>query len=610
MSPDPRLADLLERHGQGHLLRWWPVLAEPEREELAREVASLDLDRLDDLIRRLVLGHEAAAPDAAEVRPVAVSRLPRTDAERVTRRHMAEVGEAMLAAGEVAVVVVAGGQGTRLGFDGPKGTYPIGPVSGASLFQIHCEKILALSRRHGRSIPLYVMTSPENHEATANFLAEHSNFGLDRVRLFTQGQMPAVDKETGKILLADKAHLALSPDGHGGTLTALAAAGPGGSPSCLEEMRSAGIRTIFYFQVDNPLVQIADPAFLGLHRKADAEVSFKVVEKVMPDERVGVVVEVDGRPQVIEYSDLPPELAERREPDGRLELWAGSVAIHIFERAFIERIVSGSELPFHRAIKKVAFVDETGAHVEPAAPNAVKFETFIFDALPLADRYAVVECDRSIEFEPLKNAQGPDSPASVRQRMSDNFAGWLEGAGATVTRNADGSTPFGIEISPLFALDAAELKGKVPAGLVVDGPTYLPLKEPVGLPRRDRGRYELDHGDPPLQGRRRLGVRRPEGRARAGALRLGRGSGDRSPGRALTRRRTWLHASLLGPAFPRPPGRLRMAPRGDGRELVLQPVARVGRVALPGPVQVLRECPEQDLRPGQAVRPPSFGRPP
>ena len=132
-----------------------------------------------------------------------------------------------------------------------------------------------------------------------------------------------------------------------------------------------------------------------------------------------------------------------------------------------------AELPFHRAIKKVPYVDDSGRHVEPSAPNAVKFETFIFDALPLADRYAVVECDRAIEFEPLKNAEGPDSPASVRQRMSDNFAGWLESAGATVMRSPDGSAPFGIEISPLFALDAAELKGKVPAGMVVDGPTYL-----------------------------------------------------------------------------------------------------------------------------------------
>ena len=218
-------------------------------------------------------------PAPERVRPVDVHRLPRTDGERVARRHSTAIGAAALAAGEVAVVVVAGGSGTRLGFDGPKGTYPIGPVSAASLFQIHAEKIVALGRRYGKPLPLYVMTSPENHEATARFFAEHGQFGLDHVRLFVQGQMPAVDRESGKILLAEKGHLALSPDGHGGTLKALAAPGPDGAPSCLDEMRERGIRTIFYFQVDNPLVKIADPAFLGLHRQADAEMSFKVVEK-------------------------------------------------------------------------------------------------------------------------------------------------------------------------------------------------------------------------------------------------------------------------------------------------------------------------------------------
>jgi UDP-N-acetylglucosamine/UDP-N-acetylgalactosamine diphosphorylase len=285
--------------------------------------------------------------------------------------------------------------------------------------------------------------------------------------------MPAVDRETGKVLLADKGHLALSPDGHGGTLAALAATGANGSISCLEEMKRAGIETLFYFQVDNPLVRIADPAFLGLHHRANAEVSFKVVEKVHPEEKVGVVVEVDGRPRVIEYSDLPTELAEWRAADGSLELWAGSIAIHIFERSFIERIVSKAELPFHRALKKVKFVGENGEMIEPSQPNGVKFETFIFDALPLAERYAVVECDRAIEFEPLKNATGADSPASVRQRMSEIFADWLENAGASVSRREDGSVPFGIEISPLYALDARDLRGRLAQGTKIDQPLYL-----------------------------------------------------------------------------------------------------------------------------------------
>jgi len=473
MPPDPTLSARLSRHGQEHLLRWWTDLDAASRERLAAEVAAIDLDQVDALFHQLTQDDSAPSPD--QVRPVEVDRLPRTDGERVARRHVAAVGESALAAGEVAVVIVAGGSGTRLGFDGPKGTYPIGPVSAASLFQIHAEKVAALSRRHGRTIPLYIMTSPENHEATARFFEENANFGLPHVRFFVQGQMPAVDRQSGKVLLAERGRVALSPDGHGGTLYALAAPGPDpGVPSCLEEMAGLGVRTLFYFQVDNPMVKIADPAFLGLHRQADAEMSFKVIEKVAPDEKLGVVVRVGGRPQVIEYSDLPTELAERRDPDGGLQLWAGSIAVHALERSFVERLVGGeTKLPFHRAIKKVAHADSNGEVARPDAPNAVKFERFIFDALPLAERYALVETDRSVEFEPLKNATGPDSPATVRQRMSDQFADWLEAAGARVERRPDGSVPFGIEISPLHALDASELKAKLSPGLVVEGPLYL-----------------------------------------------------------------------------------------------------------------------------------------
>jgi UDP-N-acetylglucosamine/UDP-N-acetylgalactosamine diphosphorylase len=473
MSPDPLLVARLARHGQEHLLKWWDDLGAAERAHLAAEIEAIDFDQLDELIAHLVHEDAPPVPSSDRIGPIEVFRLPRTDGERVAERHVAEFGARALAAGEVAVVVAAGGLGTRLGFDGPKGTYPIGPVSAASLFQIHAEKIVALGRRHGRPLPVYIMTSPENHEATARFFEEHHCFALDHVRLFVQGQMPAVDRARGTVLLAGKGRLALSPDGHGGTLTALARRGPGGAPSCLDEMRARGIRTLFYFQVDNPLVKIADPAFLGHHRQADAEMSFKVIEKLAPEEKLGVVVRVDGRPQVIEYSDLPAELAERREPDGSLALWAGSIAVHLLERAFLERLVDGLNLPFHRAIKKVPFLDDAGTLVEPAVPNAVKFERFIFDALPLARRWTLVETDRAGEFEPLKNATGSDSPATVRQRLSDLFADWLEQTGARVQRRADGSVPFGIEISPLYALDAAELKAKLAPGLVVEGPLEL-----------------------------------------------------------------------------------------------------------------------------------------
>jgi UDP-N-acetylglucosamine/UDP-N-acetylgalactosamine diphosphorylase len=475
MSPEAGLVEHLERHGQGHLLRWWGELDDAGRKRLAADVAAIDFPQLDRLVGELVQGEGGGAPSADRVGPIEAFRLPQTDGERVAMRRAAGMGADALAAGEVGVILVAGGSGTRLGFEGPKGTFPIGPVSSASLFQIHAEKVVALSRRHRRAVPLYIMTSPENHQATVDFFQANSRFGLEHVRFFVQGQMPAVDRADGKVLLAAKDRVALSPDGHGGTLAALAAPGPGGEPSCLDEMRERGVRTLFYFQVDNPLVRIADPAFIGLHREADAEMSFKVVERLSPGEKLGVLVRVDGRPQVIEYSDLPEELAGRREPEGRLELWAGSIAVHVLERTFIERLTGDHEhrLPFHRAIKKVPYVGDSGHVVKPDEPNAVKFEQFIFDALPMAERWTVVETDRSAEFEPLKNAVGPDSPATVHQRMSDQFASWLEQAGATVPRRADGTVPFGIEVSPLFALDAAELKSKIEPGLVIDRPIYL-----------------------------------------------------------------------------------------------------------------------------------------
>ena len=473
MSPDPILVDRLKKHGQSQLLRWWGQLNEEEQGLLASELRSIDFERLDRLIADLVVTENSAVPPADRVQPIDVVRLPQTDGERVVRRRAGGLGADALAAGEVGVILVAGGSGTRLGYEGPKGTFPIGPVSSASLFQIHAEKVAALMARYGRPIPLYIMTSPENHEATIAFFESNGRFGLEHIRFFTQGQMPAVDRLTGKVLLASPGSVALSPDGHGGTLAALAAPGPGETPSCLDEMRDRGVRTLFYFQVDNPLVRIAEPSFIGLHRECDAEVSFKVVERTSPDEKLGVVVTVDGRPQVIEYSDLPAELAGRRLPEGPLELWAGSIAVHILERSFIERLVGEHRLPFHRALKKVTFVDDRGQTVKPAEPNAVKFEQFIFDVLPLAERWSMVETDRAGEFEPLKNAVGPDSPATVHQRMSDQFGNWLEQAGAVIPRRPDGSVPFGIEISPLFALDAAELKSRIEPGLVIERPIYL-----------------------------------------------------------------------------------------------------------------------------------------
>jgi UDP-N-acetylglucosamine pyrophosphorylase len=448
----------LAAHGQEGLLRFWDDLDAGGREQLERDLRSLDLDLLDSLIETLVRGGEEAA-DVDGIEPVEPDPAPSAEA-------IAE-GEDALARGAVAVVIVAGGQGTRLGFDGPKGCYPIGPVTDRSLFQIHCEKVAALGRRYGTAPPLYVMTSEDNHAATERFLAGHDWFGLEHLRLFRQGTMPAVDADSGRVLLAARDRVALSPDGHGGTLRALLRTG------CLDEMRERGIETIFYLQVDNPLIAIGDPGFVGAHRLAGAEVSSKVVRKTDPAEKVGVVAARDGRQLVIEYSDLPDRLAEQRRPDGGLAFAAGSIALHVFSLDFVDRVAATAELPFHRALKRVPYVGDDGSRVEPADPNAVKFEQFIFDTLPLARRSLVLETSREGEFEPLKNAKGASSPETVRERLSDAAADVLERAGASVSRRPDGSAAVPIELGPLVAADPAELARRVPAGTVVDAPFTL-----------------------------------------------------------------------------------------------------------------------------------------
>ena len=273
---------------------------------------------------------------------------------------------------------------------------------------------------------------------------------------------------SGRILLAERGRVALSPDGHGGVIRALERCG------ALAEMAEGGIRTIFHLQVDNPLIAIGDAGFLGLHRRAGAEMSSKVVRKTDPAEKVGLVVVRDGRQEMIEYSDLPDDLAERRAADGGLELWAGSIALHLIDVAFAARLAGGGgRLPFHRARKPVPYVDELGSRIEPDVANAVKFEQFIFDALPLAERALVVETDRETEFEPLKNASGPASPETVRSRLTDVYAGWLEAAGVAVPRGANGLPVHPIEVSPLVALDAAELAERVDPAMRVTGPVLL-----------------------------------------------------------------------------------------------------------------------------------------
>jgi UDP-N-acetylglucosamine/UDP-N-acetylgalactosamine diphosphorylase len=457
--------DLLRRLrsvGQEHVLRWWDRLTDAERAELAGQIQALDLDELGRLHADRDRAYTPPSWDAIKPVPVVPTRSPDN-----LRYH--RIGEEALRRGEVAALVVAGGQGTRLGFDQPKGLFAIGPVTNKSLFQIHAEKVLATRRRYGAAVPFLVMTSQATHGPTEEFFSQKDYFGLpkEEVHFFRQGTMPALDLTTGRLLMEAPGRLFLSPDGHGGTLTALAGSG------LLARLREKGIRHIFYFQVDNPLVKVADPTFLGCHIEKRSEASSRVIPKLGPDDKLGNFVQTGGRCSMIEYSDLPQEMARQTDETGRLRLWAGSPAIHYFDVDFLTRVTSGAGLPLHVARKKAPYLDEAGRVARPEKENALKFERFIFDVLPLAERWAVVETSRREEFAPLKNATGADSPAAVKQAISDLAADWLAAAGVAVPKKPDGGAAVALEVGPLFALDAEEFAAKVDRKTKIDGPRYF-----------------------------------------------------------------------------------------------------------------------------------------
>lgn len=459
-----QLLDTLSPHGQQHLLQFWDQLDAAQRASLAAQIEQIDFE----LIARLYHGRG----DQTDFRGLVEQSQPppafRLDAarNRFTPQEARERGIAALRAGQIGVLLVAGGQGTRLGFDHPKGMFPIGPVSGHTLFQIHVEKILAAGRRGGVRIPLYLMTSPATHDETVAFFARHDRFGLppDDLHVFCQGTMPAVDEQTGRVLLERPDRIAVSPDGHGGMLAALHRSG------ALADMRRRGIEHLFYFQVDNPLVDICSIEFLGYHLLSESEMSSQVVAKRDPLDKLGNVIQVDGRLMVVEYSDLPDDLAQRRNSDGSLWIWAGSIAVHVFSVELLDRTAgSTAGLPFHFARKKVAHIDERGGRVESKEPNAIKFERFIFDLMPTAANAIVVEIDPAEGFAPLKNAPGAaaDTPEAVKAQMVAQHRRWLLAAGTEVAEGA------AVEICPLRALDAAETAAKVAAGTRVTTPTYL-----------------------------------------------------------------------------------------------------------------------------------------
>lgn len=452
--------NMLKRYGQHHIADYYRTITDAERSQLLANTNGLDFE----LVYKLHKDCRTTGDDplmADDLGPARIIPLPQSAAELAARQEARATGISLLQEGKVAVLIVAGGQGVRLGHDKPKGTFPISPIMQKTLFQLFAEQVKALSTRHGSSLPLLIMTSYENHNDTVTFFDGHGYFGLDKseVFFFQQGILPTLTPQ-GRLLLKDPTHLLTNPDGHGGSLKALYTSG------LLQELIERGITEIFYCQVDNPLVRIADPVFLGHHILAKSECSTKVVRRTNIREKVGVYVNLKGKDRILEYSDFGGHHMEALDGNGEILFWAGNTAIHALNLAFVKSLNEGGFiLPYHCARKAVEKWNPDGTMVQA---DGWKFETFVFDAIPLAERTCCMEVDRAEEFSPVKNKTGSDSPDTARRAMEDLFKGWLEAAGVTVPEKAI------VEISPLFALTREELSSRLEDGsLTITKDTYL-----------------------------------------------------------------------------------------------------------------------------------------
>lgn len=465
---EPVLPDALRielgRYDQLQLIAFWDSLSAVEKHHLLEQLQQIDFVEM----QRLATGADYApnwAELAAKAEPPPAIRLHDSTAA-ISAAAARAAGEEALRNGRVAMILAAGGQGTRLGFDHPKGLFPIAPLSNRTLFEMHVDRLRAVGKRYGVKIPLFIMTSPATDHETREFFLRHHHLGLsqDELTIFCQGSMPAVDSVTGKILLASQSEIALSPDGHGGLLSALNKHG------LLHQAAHQGIDYFFYAQVDNPLVPVADPELMGYHILARSEMTTQVVQKRFALEKVGNVVSIDGKVQIIEYSDLPPAFAEQLNADGSLKLWAGNIAVHVFDVSFLRRVVQHAHgLPFHRAKKPVPHIDALGHLIQPSTANAIKFERFIFDLLPLANKAIVIEGDAREVFAPVKNANGAptDTPAATQSALIALHGEWLKSAGCTIAPGIK------VEIHPAWALDATEVQGRVEKPLHISSDTYF-----------------------------------------------------------------------------------------------------------------------------------------
>jgi UDP-N-acetylglucosamine/UDP-N-acetylgalactosamine diphosphorylase len=460
MKTDPidaqKMIQKVTQLGHGHVFQFWDELNNIQKEALISQLAELDFHLIEALYQKWLAekdkGRKALKLETAPIIKLSDRQLKDQDSLRI--------GVELLKQSKVAAFLVAGGQGSRLGFEGPKGMYPISPVQNKTLFQLHAEKILAIRKKYNSNIPWYIMTSETNHEQTVHFFIRNEYFGLPKedIFFFAQEMLPAIDMN-GKLILEKKYSIFRNPNGHGGSIKGLWDSG------AIDDMKRRGIEHIFYFQVDNVLVKMCDPVFLGYHKALKAEMSNKALRKFYPEEKMGVICKLEGNISVVEYSDLPEKEMYEKDENGALKYWGGNLAIHIIDTAFVEKEnKSGFALPYHFAEKSIPYLNEKGDKVASKTKNGIKFETFVFDALKDVKNSVSLEVERADEFSALKNKTGLDSAESSKYDMRKQYTRWLEAAGFELEKDENGCAIFNIEISPLFAeneRDVYEKKNKI-----------------------------------------------------------------------------------------------------------------------------------------------------
>eukprot|EP00043_Microstomoeca_roanoka_P001038 m.30601 g.30601 ORF g.30601 m.30601 type:complete len:486 (+) comp10621_c0_seq1:72-1529(+) len=419
------LATKLEQYGQSHLLQHWADLSSEEQTAFEQELMAIDFDALLNQFKSAMNSNvggkldEYMKPLPAEDIGKATSFPPTTE-----MKEWFDSGLQAISEGKVAALLLAGGQGSRLGSSDPKGMFPLGLPSGKTLLQLQAERILRLQQlakeRYGRDcvIPWYVMTSDSTMEKTIGYFKKNNYFGIDEnnVRVFSQFQIPSVTPD-GKLILESKGSIAKNPDGNGGLYRALKEHG------VLDDMASRNIEHVHVYCVDNVLVQVANPTFIGFCIQQGVQAGALVVPKSEPHEKVGVVCRVNGKYQVVEYSEISASTAELRNPDGDLAYSAGNICNHYFSKAFLD--ICGwrhEELVHHIAHKKIPYTNDQGELVKPDSNNGIKMEKFVFDVFQFADRLGVLEVAREHSFSPLKNASGTAADGTKETCQRDLFA--------------------------------------------------------------------------------------------------------------------------------------------------------------------------------------------